>query len=87
MTDSAGTTTLFAIAQDDARVLQVGFDTPEGWHERIYSDFSWVDADGGGRFRQAGRVRLIYGGVLERDIRWTEASVNAPIDPVLFSTY
>ncbi len=23
---------------------QVGFDTPERWHERIYSGFTWVDA-------------------------------------------
>ena len=85
--DPAGTETLFAIAKDDYRVLSVGFDTPEGWHERFYSDFDWVEASGGGRFRQAGRVRLVYDGVLERDIRWTEAAVNAPIDPSLFSTY
>ena len=87
VTDPAGTVTLFAVARDDARVLQVGFDTPQGWHERIYSDFSWVDAQGGGRFRQPGRVRLVYDGVLERDIRWTEAAVNEALDPALFSSY
>ena len=85
--DPAGTGTVFAVDQEDYAVRRVGFDTPEGWHERIYSDFFWVEATGGGRFRQPGELRLVYDGVVEREIRWTEAAVNDALDPALFSRW
>jgi len=54
----------------------VGFATPRGWHERIYSDFYLLEAP---RFQQPGRVRLYYDGTLVGDIRWTQAEVDVPI--------
>ena len=87
VTDPANSETVFAIDQETYAVLRVGFATPEGWHERVYSDFFWVEAEGGGRFRQPGALRLVYDGVVEREIRWTEAEVNVALDPALFSDY
>lgn len=84
--DPGGAHTLFWIDQDDHTVRKVGFDTPRGWHERIYSDFYMVDVarTEGGRFQQPGRVRLYYGGALVSDIRWTQAAIDAPIADGVF---
>lgn len=77
----AGRETLFAVAQDDHALLKVGFDTPRGWHERIYSEFftkpgvDWV---------QPGRVRLFYDGVKANEIIWTDFEVNTPIEDGVF---
>ncbi len=79
--DPEGTTTVFAIDRDGLEVRRVGFATPRGWHERIYSDFYWHRQPD---FRQPGRVRLYYDGVLTRDILWTKVAVNQPIDDALF---
>jgi hypothetical protein len=79
--DPAGMQTQFAVAQDDFAILRVGFATPRGWHERIYSDFftrpgvSWV---------QPGRVRLFYNGVKQNEIFWTEFRLNEPMPDALF---
>lgn len=79
--DPEGGRTLFWIDQADHSVRKVAFDTPRGWHERIYSDFYMVDPP---RFQQPGRVRMYYGGVLVSDIRWTRAEVDAPIADAVF---
>ena len=79
--DPGGAKTLFWIDQADHTVRKVGFDTPRGWHERIYSDFYMVQDPA---FQQPGRVRLYYGGALVSDIRWTDATVDAPIADPLF---
>ena len=79
--DPGGAHTLFWIDQTDHTVRKVGFETPRGWHERIYSDFYMVENP---RFQQPGRVRLYYGGALVSDIRWTEAVVDAPIADAVF---
>lgn len=76
VTDPSGGDTLFAFDQKDFSIRLVAWDTPQGWHERIYSDFYWVDDPG---FKQPGRVRLYYDGVKSVDIRWTRAEVNVPI--------
>ncbi len=76
VTDPSGGQTLFAIDRRDSSIRLVAWDTPQGWHHRIYSDFYWVEDPG---FRQPGRVRLYYDGVKNVDIRWTDATVNAPI--------
>ncbi len=74
--DPGGASTMFWIDQADHTVRKVGFATPRGWHERIYSDFYMVPQP---RFQQPGRVRLYYGGALVSDIRWAHAVVDAPI--------
>ncbi|MDX2236848.1 MAG: hypothetical protein NW203_04710 [Hyphomonadaceae bacterium] len=79
--DPAGMQTQFAIAQDDFAILRVGFATPRGWHERIYSDFftrpgsAWV---------QPGRVRLFYNGVKQNEIFWTDFRLNEAMPDALF---
>lgn len=74
--DPTGSETTFAIDQKSHQIRRVGFNTPRGWHERIYSDFFWVEDPG---WMQPGRVRLYYNGVKTNDIRWTKAVINQPI--------
>ena len=81
VTDPGGAQTMFWIDQADHTVRKVGFNTPRGWHERIYSDFYMVKDPA---FQQPGRVRLYYGGALVSDIRWTAATVDQPIDDRVF---
>ncbi len=79
--DPSGQRTLFGIDQRDFSVRSVAWDTPRGWHERIYSAFYWVEDPG---FQQPGRVRLYYDGVKTVDINWTSAVVNEPLAEALF---
>lgn len=79
--DPGGAETTFWIDHADHTVRKVGFDTPRGWHERIYSDFYMVESP---RFQQPGRVRLYYRGALVSDIRWERATVDAAIADALF---
>jgi hypothetical protein len=79
--DPSGGVTLFAIDSEDFAIRMVAWDTPQGWHHRVYSDFYWVEDPG---FRQPGRVRLYYDGVKSVDIRWTNAEINVELDDELF---
>lgn len=81
VTDPAGEETLFWIDLSDYAIRKVGFRTPRGWHERIYSDFFRVEPPG---WQQPGRVRLYYDGVLVNDIRWQRAFVNETLPESLF---
>ncbi|MCE3004347.1 MAG: hypothetical protein LW860_16855 [Xanthomonadaceae bacterium] len=81
VTDPTGGETTFWIDRDSFAIRKVGFDTPRGWHERIYSDFYRVEPSG---FMQPGRVRLYYRGALSNDITWTDAVVDAPIADEVF---
>ena len=76
-----GRSTLFAIATDDFAILKVGFDTPRGWHERIYSNFFSKEGVG---WVQPGRVRLFYDGVKANEIIWTDFALNEPIAEEVF---
>jgi hypothetical protein len=80
ITDPQSTDTTFWIAQDDFAIRKVGFDTPKGWHERVYSDFFRLDNG----WLQPGRVRLTYRGRLSSDIRWQKAEVNVRIPERVF---
>lgn len=81
VTDPAGGETTFWIDRESFAIRKVGFDTPRGWHERIYSDFYRVEPSG---FVQPGRVRLYYQGALTNDIVWERAVVDAPIGDEVF---
>ena len=81
VTDAAGGDTVFSIAQDDFAILRVGFQTPRGWHERIYSDFFSNEGDA---WVPPGRVRLFYNGVKANETIWTAYRINAPMDDQLF---
>ncbi|MEM9529384.1 MAG: hypothetical protein AAGA23_00555 [Pseudomonadota bacterium] len=81
ITDAAGGSTIFGIDRDSYAVRQVGFATPRGWHERIYSAFAWHENP---RFRQPQRVRLYYDGRLTNDIFWHTFKINGPVDDQIF---
>lgn len=81
VTDPAGAETIFGIAKVSYEILMVGFDTPRGWHQRIYSDFF---SKQGSRWKQPGLVRLYYDGVKQNEVHWTDFEVNEPIDPEVF---
>jgi hypothetical protein len=80
--DPSGGDTRFWIDAADYSIRQVGFDTPRGWHTRIYSGFEFHREP---RFQQPTRVRLYYDGVLSNDITWVRYAVNAPIDDAVFA--
>ncbi len=81
VTDPAGDTTLFWIRQGDFAIVSVGFDTPRGWHQRIYSAF-FRNEDGG--WLQPGRVRLYYDGVKANEIYWTRFEIGQSYPAELF---
>ena len=81
VTGANGSKTTFGIAYRTYQILSVGFSTPRGWHERIYSEFftkrgiAWV---------QPGRVRLYYNGVKQNEIVWRDFRLNEAMDDGLF---
>ena len=81
VTDPSGSSTIFGIDQESAYIRLAAWDTPKGWHQRVYSDYYWVPDPG---FLQPGRVRLYYGGAKEVDIRWTSATINEDIPDAVF---
>lgn len=80
VTDPTGTRTLFGIDQRTYAVRSAGWQTPKGFHQRLYSDFYKV----GEHFVQPGRVRHYYDGVKVVDIRWTSAEIGQPIPDAVF---
>ena len=79
--DPSGGSTLFWIDHNSYAIRKVGFDTPRGWHERIYSEFEYHQNP---RFQQPTRVRLYYNGALTNDITWEQYAINAPIADEVF---
>lgn len=79
--DPAGGETQFGIGRDDYAILKVGFVTPRGWHERIYSDFY---SNPEGDWLQPGRVRLYYNGVKANEVIWTSFAINEGLPDCLF---
>ncbi len=73
--------TFFGIAKEDYKILKVAFQTPRGWHHRIYSDFfkkekySWL---------QSGKVSLFYNNKLTNEIFWDDFEVNETLPDSLF---
>lgn len=76
VTDPSGTRTLFSVDSTSWQVRRAAWQTPKGWHERVYSDFYLIP---GTQFVQPGRVRHYYDGVKSVDIRWTSAEIGVPI--------
>jgi hypothetical protein len=81
VSDRAGGDTIFGIDKENFRILKAGFQTPRGWHERIYSDF--VEQQNP-RWVQPMRVRLFYNGVKQNEIVWQTFAVNQPIPDAAF---
>jgi hypothetical protein len=81
VTDPAGGTTLVGVGQSDYAMRYVGWQTPRGWHHRLYSGHYTLDSG----FVQPGRVRLYYDGIKTADINWRQAVLNTEIPGSLFS--
>lgn len=79
--DAAGGETQFGIAQADYKILKVGFESPRGWHERVYSNFY---SNTGENWVQPGRVRLYYNGVKANEVIWTSYAINRELPDCLF---
>ncbi len=81
VTDPNQGKTNFDITQDGYEIVKVAFDTPRGWHHRIYSNFfskvkySW---------HQAGLVELYYNDKKTNEIIWTDFDVNEDLPDELF---
>ena len=73
--------TFFGIRHSDYKIVKVAFDTPRGWHERIYSDFFTKDEYD---WQQSGRIRLFYNGIKSNEIIWTDFDVNTTLPDDLF---
>jgi hypothetical protein len=69
--------TLFGLDAKTFAIRKAGFNTPRGWHERIYDRF-FVNRKP--RWLQAGRIRLYYNGVKANELFWQEVKVN-PVFP------
>jgi hypothetical protein len=82
VTDPSGQTTLFGIDQQDYSIRSAAWQSPRGWHQRLYSDFYRVGGESG--FLQPGRVRHYYDGVKSVDIRWTSAELGTAIPDDIF---
>jgi len=79
--DENGGQTYFGIDKIDFKIVKVAFDTPRGWHERIYSKFfskteySWL---------QSGQVDLYYNSKIANTIIWEDFEVNEKLPDSLF---
>jgi len=79
--DPNGGESFFDIRKLSYEIVKVGFDTPRGWHFRLYSQFfqkpeySW---------NQAGKVELYYNDKKSNEIYWTDFAVNEKLSDELF---
>lgn len=80
--DPSGGKTLFGIDRDSRLVRYMAFDSPRGFHERIYDDFEAMTSP---RWVQARSVTLFYDGVMANSVRWVRAQVNVAIDSATFA--
>lgn len=80
--DPRGGKTIFSIAKRDYKIIKVAFDTPRGWHERIYSNFFTKEEY---NWQQSGLVRLYYNGTKSNEIIWEDFDVNKTLPDSLFT--
>lgn len=80
ITDPQGAETLFGFDKESGFITYLAFDTPRGFHERLYADF--VKLDNG--WVQARSVTLLYDGIMSNTVLWTQTAVGETIDPALF---
>jgi len=81
VTDPGGGKTLVAVDKQSWLIRSVGWQTPRGWHVRIYDNYYQANEAG---FMQPGHVRLYYDGVKTGDIDWTGAEINLELPDALF---
>jgi len=73
--------TFFDITLGDFKIVKVAFDTPRGWHHRLYSNFfekeeyTWL---------QSGLVELFYNDIKTNEVIWEDFEVNESLPDSLF---
>jgi len=73
--------TFFDITLGDFKIVKVAFDTPRGWHHRLYSNFfekeeyTWL---------QSGLVELFYNDIKTNEVIWVDFEVNESLPDSLF---
>lgn len=82
VTDPNGGETLFGIDKATYAIRKAAFQTPKGWHERLYSDFLQLSTP---RWLQARSVRLYYNGVKANEVYWQDVTINSSLDPAVFT--
>jgi hypothetical protein len=82
ITDPKGSKTIFGVDKKTFNIRLAEFDTPLGFHQRIYSDFKWHKNP---KFLQPRRLRIFNDGIKTADIFWREYKVNQPIDDEIFT--
>lgn len=82
ITDPKKGNTIFGIDKKTFNIRLAEFDTPLGFHQRIYSDFKWHKTP---KFLQPRRLRIFNDGIKTADIFWREYLVNQPIADEVFS--
>jgi hypothetical protein len=81
VTDPTGGKTLVGVDKENWLIRSVGWQTPRGWHVRIYDNYYRASEAG---FMQPGHVRLYYDGVKTGDINWTGAEINLELPDAVF---
>ncbi|MDJ0643290.1 MAG: hypothetical protein QNJ15_10755 [Erythrobacter sp.] len=82
ITDPAGQETLFGFEGESGFIRYMAFDSPRGFHERIYGDFIRLPDSG---WVQARSVTLLYDGVISNTVFWDELVIGETIDPTVFT--
>ena len=82
ITDPVGQETLFGFDKESGFIRYMAFDSPRGFHERIYDDFFRLPDSG---WVQAGSITLRYDGVVSNTVRWTNVVIGETIDEAVFT--
>ena len=81
ITDPGGAETLFGFDAESGFITYLAFDTPRGFHERLYEDF--VRLDNG--WVQARSVTLLYDGIMSNTVFWSETRVGEAVPTAIFT--
>ncbi len=82
VTDPQGQETLFGFDTESGFIRYMAFDSPRGFHERIYDDFVRLPESG---WVQARSVTLLYDGIISNSVLWTDVRIGEPIDISVFT--
>lgn len=80
--DPGGQETLFGFDTESGFIRYMAFDSPRGFHERLYNDFVRLPESG---WVQARSVTLLYDGVASNVVFWSDVKIGEPIDPAVFT--
>lgn len=82
ITDAKKSETIFRIDKKTFRIRLAEFDTPLGFHQRIYSDFKWHKRP---KFLQPRKLRIFNDGIKTAEIFWKDFIINQPIADDVFN--